>query len=636
MKEQTQTTGQFLPVSEAEMQARDWHYYDFLCITGDAYVDHPSFGFAVITRLLESRGYRVLVCAQPDVRSKQNPLAAYKKPRRAVLIAAGNVDSMVANYSVSKTRRKEDAYSPGGKPGNRPDDASITYTKLAKDAFPDTPVILGGLEASLRRFAHYDYWKEAVRPSILFESGADILVYGMGERAILDIAATFGKKGTIADMTDIPGICYKAASREDCPKDALEIAPFEKVRADKREYALAAKLQQREHGYTNTQPLLQRHEKDGYLVQNRAARPLSTAEFDAVYDLEYQRTYHPMYESAGGVPAISEVRFSVIQNRGCFGGCRFCSLAFHQGRVVSTRSDESILKEVGLLAQMPDFKGYIHDIGGPTANFRAPACKNQLQNGACKDRQCLTPEPCKALEVDHSKYNSLLKKAAAVKGVKKVFIRSGVRFDYLMLDKDDSFFRSLVERHTSGQLKVAPEHCVDHVLAYMGKPPFMVYRRFKEKFEAFNKKAGLKQYLVPYFISSHPGCKLEDALTLALYLKKEGVMPEQVQDFYPTPGTLATAAYYTGLDPLTLKPIFVAKEAGEKAMQRALLQWKLPQNKQLVQEALKTLKRYDLIGHGKECLISPEERGKNDAVHGTKNRNNKATRGQPNRRRNRH
>ncbi|MDL2274348.1 YgiQ family radical SAM protein, partial [Oscillospiraceae bacterium OttesenSCG-928-G22] len=569
-------------------------------------VDHPSFGVAVIGRVLEDAGFRVAILAQPGV-SDTGDFLAFGAPRYAVLVTSGNVDSMVANYSASKHRRKKDDYSPGGKPGKRPDYAVSVYAKLAREAFPDTPVLLGGLEASLRRFAHYDYWSDRVLPSILFDAEADLLMYGMGERAVRDIAAAFRKKIPVSEMTGIPGTCYAIPADRPPPDGYLPCPSYRDVASDKREYAKAAKLQYDEHDAVRGRGLFQRH-GDRILIQNPPAKPLKTAEFDAVCELPYAREPHPMYDPLGGVPAISEVRFSLIHNRGCFGACNFCALSFHQGRMISARSHASLLREAEALTRHPDFKGYIHDVGGPTANFRLPSCKKQTKSGMCKHRRCLTPAPCPELQVSHSDYLTLLRSIRSLPGVKKVFVRSGVRFDYLMADKNGEFFSELVRHHVSGQLKVAPEHCADTVLAHMAKPPFSVYRKFEEKYARLNAKHGLKQFLVPYLISSHPGSTLSDAVALAEYLNATKRHPEQVQDFYPTPGSLSTCMYYTGLDPETLTPVHIPRSKDEKAMQRALLQWRNPKNYELVKRALLLTGRSDLIGYGKHCLIPPRRR----------------------------
>ena len=590
---------EFLPVSREEMIERGWYYYDFLVVTADAYIDHPSFGTTLIARLLENEGYRVAILSQPDWHSA-DAFRGMGKPRYGVLIGGGNLDSMVAHYTVAKRRRTQDLYSPGGKMGYRPDRPTIVYANRAKEAFPDTPIVIGGLEASLRRFAHYDYWDDKVRRSILFDAPADLLVYGMGESATKEIARRLKKKISPAEMTDIPGTAYIANDDSGCKFHRAECPSYEEVCADKVAYARATKIQYDEHDPIRGCAVLQKC--DGHvLVVNPPARPLPRAELDKLYDLPYVREVHPMYTE--GVPAIDEVRFSITHNRGCFGGCNFCALAFHQGRMVTSRSVESVLREAEELTHDPHFKGYIHDVGGPTANFRAPACEKQLTKGACGGRQCLYPTPCKNMNADHSDYLALLRKLRALPKVKKVFIRSGIRYDYLMADKDESFFRDLVHYHVSGQLKIAPEHVSDRVLKYMGKPGKNVYLEFMRKFADTNRRMGLPQYLVPYFISSHPGCKLQDAIELAEFLRDIGHQPQQVQDFIPTPGSASTAMYYSGVDLDTLKPLYVARSPRDKAMQRALMQYKNPRNYALVVQALRQAGRMDLVGKGRRCLV---------------------------------
>lgn len=598
------TESDFLPVSRADMEARGWYYYDFLLITGDAYVDHPSFGTAVIGRVLEADGYRVAVLAQPKWKSIQEFLD-FGRPRYAALIGAGNLDSMVNHYTAAKKPRSEDFYAPGKKAGLRPDRATIVYANRIREAFPDLPVIIGGLEASLRRFAHYDYWEDKVRRPILFDAKADLLIYGMGETAAREIAAKLSKGIKVSEITDVRGTAYAADSPSASYFPSVECASFEEVISDKRKYAQANMIEYDEHDPVRGKAVLQRC-GDKLLIVNPPQMPLTTQEFDRISELPYTRSVHPMYDKLGGVAAIEEVRFSVIHNRGCFGACNFCSLAFHQGRMVTSRSHESIIREVESFVRHPEFKGYVHDVGGPTANFRAPSCKKQVKNGMCRGKNCLTPTPCKNLEADHTDYLKLLRKVSAIPGVKKVFIRSGIRFDYLLEDKSGEFFAELVKNHISGQLKVAPEHCIDDVLDIMGKPHNDVYTKFEEKYKKLNERYGKKQFLVPYLISSHPGSTLSDAVRLAEYLNKRGVQPEQVQDFYPTPGTLSTCMYYTELDPRTMKPVYVPKTFHEKAMQRALLQWKRPEKKRLVLEALHLTHREDLIGFSKHCLVRPE------------------------------
>ena len=596
-------TTAFLPVSREDMHSRDWWYYDFLVVTADAYVDHPSFGTAIIARCLEAAGYRTAVLAQPDWHSA-DAFRAMGRPRYGVLIGGGNIDSMVAHYTAAKKRRSSDAYSPGNRMGLRPDRPTIVYASRAREAFPDIPVVIGGLEASLRRFAHYDYWDDAVRRSILFDAGADLLVYGMGERATREIADRLARGEPVERLTDIRGTCWAGRNGPELPFEAVELPSFEAVCASKRDYALATRLEYEEHDPIRGRALLQRH-GDRTLVVNPPAMPLSRSELDAVAELPYAREVHPMYEPLGGVAAIEEVRFSVTHNRGCFGGCNFCSLAFHQGRMVTSRSHESVVREVEGFTRDPQFKGYVHDVGGPSANFRHPSCQQQLKNGMCKNRSCLAPTPCKNLDPSHADYLALLRKVRAVPGVKKVFIRSGIRYDYLLCEENSESLSELVRHHVSGQLKVAPEHCSAHVLDCMGKPHFHVYEKFRDKYQRLNQRYGLEQYLVPYLMSSHPGCTLADAVELAVFLNRTGRQPEQVQDFYPTPGTLSTCMWYTELDPRTMEPVYVAKSPHDKALQRALLQWKRPELRRLVVEALHRAGREDLIGYGKECLVRP-------------------------------
>ncbi|MBQ2960346.1 MAG: YgiQ family radical SAM protein [Oscillospiraceae bacterium] len=594
----------FLPISKEDMEQRGWWWYDFLIVTGDAYVDHPSFGTAVISRVLEAEGYRVAVLAQPDWHSAEAFLAM-GRPKYGVLINSGNLDSMVAHYTAAKKRRSEDFYSPGKKMGLRPDRAVIVYANRAREAFPGLPIVIGGLEASLRRFAHYDYWDDKVRRSVLLDSGADILSYGMGESSMREIAKRLKKKVDPKTITDIRGTAVLVDSIEQLPENTVMLPSYEEVKDSIRHYADATRIEYAEHDPVRGKPMAQKH-GEKYLLVNPPAMPLSTEELDRVAELPYVKNYHPMYEEMGGVPAIEEVRFSVIHNRGCFGACSFCALAFHQGRMITSRSHESVIKEVTELTQFPDFKGYINDVGGPSANFRHVSCKKQLKYGMCADRRCLAPTPCKNLDADHSDYLKLLRKLRAIPGIKKVFVRSGIRYDYMLEDKNDQFFKELVEHHISGQLKVAPEHCIDSVLDYMGKPHIDVYERFMDKYRRLNDKFSKKQFLVPYLMSSHPGSRIEDAIALAEYLNKLGRQPEQVQDFYPTPGTISTCMYHTGIDPLTMKSVYVAKTQHEKDMQRALLQWKRPDKRKLVIEALKYAGREDLIGYGPECLVRPD------------------------------
>jgi len=595
----------FLPISAADMSARGWADYDFLLVTGDAYIDHPSFGAAVIGRVLEAEGHKVAILAQPNWHDTADFLAM-GRPRFGVFVGSGNLDSMVAHYTAARKRRSEDAYSPGGKAGLRPDRAAIVYANRAREAFPTLPVVLGGLEASLRRFAHYDYWSDKVRRSVLFDSKADLLVYGMGEAAMCEIANRLKSGTPPAEIHDIRGTAYITKHVADCPFPMLECAPFEKVQTDKRAYAEATRLQVEEHDPVQGRAILQRH-GDRMLIVNPPAKPLNGPVLDRVYDLPYTREVHPTYEAQGGVSAIDEVRFSVIHNRGCFGSCNFCALSFHQGRVVSARTHASILREVEKFTQHPAFKGYVHDVGGPTANFRRPACKKQEKHGACKQKKCLTPKPCTQLDADHTDYLQLLRKIRQIPGVKKVFVRSGIRYDFLLEDPGGECFAELVHYHVSGQLKVAPEHTVDRVLDYMGKPHTALYNRFQEKYRRLNQKYNKEQYLVPYLMSSHPGSTLADAVSLAETLHKQGKHPEQVQDFYPTPGTISTCMYHTGIDPSTMQPVHVPRAERERTLQRALLQWRRPEKKKQVIEALQKAGRADLIGFHKWCLVKPEE-----------------------------
>lgn len=600
--------------SEAQMYAEDIPQLDFVLISGDAYIDHPSFGVAIIARVLLSAGFSVGVIAQPDWHSA-DAFRALRKPKLAFLISSGNMDSMVNHYTVAKKLRETDAYTPGGKVGKRPDRACIVYGNRCREAYAGVPVILGGVEASLRRFAHYDYWEDRVRHSILYDATADFLVYGMGERTIVELAKALKSGRPVREITDIPGTCVRVASAAEAPKAVL-LPSYTQVAGDKSVYAEAFLLEMREHDPVRGKALLQPHEK-GCLLCNPPAMPLSTAELDAVYALPFTR--EPMPEGQAHIPAIDEVLFSVTSVRGCFGNCNFCSLAFHQGRIVQSRSHASIIDEVRALAARKDFKGYIHDVGGPTANFRRPACGKQMRSGVCADKQCLGSSPCRNLTVDESDYTQLLRKLREIPGVKKVFVRSGIRFDYLMLDKSDDFIYELVQHHVSGQLKVAPEHVSDRVLAYMNKPPHAVYERFVQKYNAVNARLHMRQYIVPYLMSSHPGCTLEDAIELAQYLKKTGHRPEQVQDFYPTPGTVSTTMYYTGLDPRTMEPVTVPRSHEEKAMQRALMQCHVYKNHPLIRKALRLCDRDDLIGSGRNCLL-PEEpagnRARKDAAGG--------------------
>ena len=603
---------EFLPVSKEDMESRGWWWYDFLVVTGDAYVDHPSFGTTVIARVLEAEGYRVAVLAQPDWHDAE-AFRAMGRPKYGVMIGSGNLDSMVARYTAAKKPRSEDFYSPGKKAGLRPDHAVVVYANRAREAFPGLPVVIGGLEASLRRFAHYDYWDDKVRRSALFDAGADILIYGMGEYATREIAKRLKAKTPVSEITDVRGTAVAVSDPSVCAYPHLELPSFEEVRDNRRLYAEATRVEYEEHDPVRGKALIQKHDK-WYLIVNPPAMPLTTAELDFVAELPYTKEYHPMYEPMGGVPALEEVRFSVTHNRGCFGGCSFCALAFHQGRMVTSRSHESVIREVTALTKLPDFKGYINDVGGPSANFRHTSCEKQKKYGMCPDKRCLAPTPCPNLDADHSDYLKLLRKLRAIPGIKKVFVRSGIRYDYMLEDKNSEFFSELVKYHISGQLKVAPEHCIDSVLDYMGKPHIDVYEKFMERYKKLNDRYSKEQYVVPYLMSSHPGSTLQDAVALAEYLNKMGRQPEQVQDFYPTPGTISTCMYYTEIDPMTMKGVYVAKSFHDKAMQRALLQWKRPDKRKLVIEALKEAGREDLIGFGPECLVrpdySPAKRGK--------------------------
>ncbi len=596
----------FLPTTAKEVQERGWAEVDFVYVCGDAYVDHPSFGAAIITRVLEAQGFNVAFLAQPDFSSTKD-FKRSGKPRLGFLVSAGNIDSMVAHYSVAKRKRSYDYYSPGGKFGLRPDRACTVYSRLIREAYPDSPIILGGLEASLRRFAHYDYWDDCVMESVLLSSGADILTYGMGENIIRKIATLLDKGVPIGKIRDVRGTVWLGKKGDKIHFDACGEWDWEKLKADKEYYAKAFAVQYKNQDSCYGKALVEYY-GDKMLVQNPPMPPLEREELDEVYALPYMRDYHPSYEKMGGVPAIAEVQFSLTHNRGCFGGCNFCALAFHQGRSVRSRSIESVVEEATLLTKMKGFKGYINDVGGPTANFRGPACEKQLKSGVCADKKCLAPEPCKNLKADHSDYIRLLTEIEKIPGIKKVFIRSGIRFDYLLADKTPSgnaFFKKLVKDHVSGQLKVAPEHCSQNVLALMGKPSFKVYEKFRERYFELTKSFGLEQYLVPYLMSSHPGSTLSDAVKLAEYIKRWNYNPEQVQDYYPTPGTASTVMFYTGLDPFTMKSVYVPKTAEEKRMQRALLQCGDPKNAELVRLALKKCHREDLIGYDKKCLIKP-------------------------------
>ncbi len=609
----------FLPLNKNDALERGWDEVDFVYVTGDAYVDHPSFGPAIITRVLEYNGFTVGIISQPDWHSAED-FREYGRPRLGFLVSSGNIDSMVAHYTAAKKKRSDDAYTPGGKAGARPDRAVIVYCNRIREAYGDVPIIIGGLEASLRRFAHYDYWDDKIRRSIIFDSQADLISYGMGEKQTVEIAERLRSGESISTITDVRGTCY-VCDVKDTPLTGAECPSYENVCASKKEYAVSCRIQQDEQDHIRGKLIKQRH-GNKMLVQNPPMPPLTTAELDEVYSLPYMRNYHPSYEKMGGVPGIEEVKFSITHNRGCFGGCNFCSIAFHQGRYVTSRSKESILREAELLTKMPDFKGYIHDVGGPTANFRDTSCEKQKTLGLCKGKKCLAPKVCPALKADHSEYVDILRSIRRIKGIKKVFIRSGIRYDYMLKDEDETFFKELIKYHISGQLKVAPEHCSAMVLEKMGKPYIDAYVNFSKRYFELTKSVGKEQYLVPYLMSSHPGSRLDEAVELALFLKKRNIRPEQVQDFYPTPGTVSTCMFYTGLDPYTMKEVYVAKLPEEKAMQRALLQYYNPQNKDIILKALKKCGRYDLIGNCDKCLVKSDKsvaKPKNN--HGTQNRN---------------
>ena len=590
----------FLPVNKNECLKRGWDEVDFVYVTGDAYVDHPSFGAAIITRVLEAKGFKVAVLSQPDWHSTSD-FVQFGKPRLGFLVTSGNIDSMVAHYTAAKKIRRDDAYTAGGRAGKRPDRAVIVYSNIIKKVYPDSPVIIGGLEALLRRFAHYDYWDDCIKPSIIIDSMADLLIYGMGENQIIEIAERLNNGEAVQELTDIKGTCY-AVDVKDTPYIGVEVPSLENCMNSKKEYAKSVRVEQDEQDHIRGRAVRQKHGKK-MVVQNVPMPPLETEELDWVYSLPYMRTYHPMYESLGGVPGITEVEFSITHNRGCFGACNFCSIQFHQGRYITSRSKKSIIEEAKKLTTLNNFKGYIHDIGGPTANFRKPSCDFQLEHGLCKGKKCLAPQPCPNLKANHVEYLDILRTVRCLPKVKKVFIRSGIRYDYLLEDKDDTFFKELVENHVSGQLKVAPEHCSASVLDKMGKPHIEAYIEFSKRYFRYTGQVNKEQYLVPYLMSSHPGSTLDDAIKLACFLKKNHIKPEQVQDFYPTPGTISTCMFYTELDPYTMEPVYVAKTPHDKALQRALLQYYNPKNKQLCEEALKRAHRYDLIGGGRDCLI---------------------------------
>ena len=609
------TNSDFLPITPEEMHSRGIETPDFVYVIGDAYVDHPSFGAAIVSRVLESAGYRVCIIAQPDWHSCED-FKRFGRPRLGFLVTSGNIDSMVNHYTAAKKRRNTDFYSPGGKAGCRPDRAVIVYCNRIREAYGrGVPVIIGGIEASLRRFAHYDYWSDRVRRSILIDSGADLLIFGMGEHQIVEIADMLNAGVPVGDLKFTDGTVYLESDKNALPENTVIVNSYDEVSSDKTAYAEAFLKQSAEQDAVRGKPVAQL-DRDFYVVQNPPSMPLTTQELDDVYMLPYARDYHPIYKSQGGVPAISEVKFSLTSCRGCFGGCSFCALTFHQGRTITSRSHESLLAEAEILTKLPGFKGNIHDVGGPTANFRAPSCKRQLTHGVCKNRQCLFPTPCKNLEVSHSDYLSLLRKLRKVNGVKRVFVRSGIRYDYLLYDNDESFFTELCKYHISGQLKVAPEHISDHVLKYMGKPGQSVYEKFSDKFYEINERLGKKQYLVPYLMSSHPGSRIKDAVYLAEFLRDNHMNPEQVQDFYPTPGSLSTCMYYTGIDPRTMTEVYVTKSYEEKQMQRALLQYKRPENHNLVRKALIIAERTDLIGSGPKCLISDKPHKKGEYKNG--------------------
>lgn len=634
------TEKKFLPISRRDMKERGWDECDFVIVTGDSYIDHHSFGTAIISRVLEAHGYKVGIIPQPDWNNIYD-FQRLGRPKYAFLVNAGNMDSMVNHYTVAKKLREKDMYSPGGKMGLRPDRATIVYCNKIREAYKDIDIVIGGVEASLRRFAHYDYWENKVRKSMLVDSTADLLIYGMGEKPIVEVAESLKNGVRAKDITYVRGTCYLTESLDDIHEEYIEAPSYKEVVSDKVKYAKASKIEYEEQDSVRGKIIVQKH-GNKYMVQNIPQPPLNREELDAVYDLPYMKTYHPSYESKGGVPAIEEVRFSTVSSRGCFGDCKFCAITLHQGRVVQSRSKESILKEVEEITHLKDFKGYIHDVGGPTANFRQPACSKQLAFGACKGKECLSPSVCKNMDVDHTEYLDLLRSIRKVPGVKKAFVRSGLRYDYIMADKDDTFFKELVEYHVSGQLKVAPEHVSAEVLKYMGKPSGDTYDKFVHKFEKITKKLGKKQYIVPYLMSSHPGSTLECAIELAEYLRDINYHPEQVQDFYPTPGTPSTTMYYTGIDPITMKEVYVPKTKHEKSMQRALLQYRNPKYYNLVYEALTEAGRTDLIGDGPKCLIRDKGaiiskkshyNGKNNDNNGVRNKsknlqeNNKKSKG---------
>lgn len=614
----------FLPICKDDMIERGWEQCDFVLVTADAYIDHHSFGTAIISRVLENAGYKVGIIAQPDWKSVDD-FKKLGRPRLGFLVNGGNMDPMVNHYTVSKKLRKKDLYTPKGEMGKRPDRATIVYCNKIREAYKDVNIVIGGIEASLRRFAHYDYWENKVRKSILVDSGADLLVYGMSEKQIVEVADFLNQGFDGKYIRHIPGTCYIADSLDEIYEEHIVLPSFKEVSSDKRTYAECFKIQYDEQDPVRGRTLVQEH-NGKYVVINKPEMPLSREELDRVYALPYQKTYHPIYEKDGGIAAIEEVKFSLVSSRGCSGNCSFCAITFHQGRIVTSRSEDSIVEEAEEITKYDDFKGYIHDIGGPTANFRKPACKKQLTLGACKHKRCMSPGICKNMEVDHREYLHLLRRVRKLPGIKKVFIRSGLRYDYIMADKDDTFFKELVEHHVSGQLKVAPEHVSPNVLKYMGKPAGKTYDEFRRKFFRITEKLGKKQFIIPYLMSSHPGCKLEDAIMLAEYLRDINYQPEQVQDFYPTPGTLSTTMFYTGLDPLTMEEVYIPRSKEEKAMQRALLQFKNPKNYNIVYDALVKAGREDLIGNGPKCLIRDKNsfgKGNNHSNHKGSGRKNK-------------
>lgn len=626
----------FLPISKQDMIDRGWEELDFVLVTGDAYVDHHSFGTAIISRVLEKAGYKVGIIAQPNWKTTDD-FMKLGKPRLGFLVNAGNMDSMVNHYSVSKKHREKDMYSPGGKMGHRPDRATIVYCNKIREAYSDVAIVIGGIEASLRRFAHYDYWSDKVRKSMLIDSGADLLVYGMSEKQIVEVANALNDGYYPKYIRHIDGTCYIADTLEEIYDKYILIPSYKEICEDKMKYVEAFKIQYDEQDPFRGNIIVQPHGSK-YLVQNKPEKPLSREELDEVYGLPYQKTYHPVYEEFGGIPAIEEVKFSIVSSRGCFGSCSFCAITFHQGRAVQSRSEKSIIDEAIGITNLDDFKGYIHDVGGPTANFRRPACNKQITKGACKNRQCLSPSPCKNLDADHSEYLHLLRAVRKLPKIKKVFVRSGIRYDYVMADKNNKFLRELIEHHVSGQLKVAPEHISEEVLKYMQKPAGKTYDKFRQKFFAINEELGKKQYLIPYLMSSHPGSTLNSAIELAEYLRDTHYQPEQVQDFYPTPGTLSTTMFYTGIDPLTMQPVYVPKSKRDKAMQRALLQYRAPRNYDLVYSALVEAGREDLIGFGHRCLIKPKDEkpyfNRNNSKKNTSKGANKNKRGNTNNRTN--